>query len=117
MNKANIGGSVMALVAAAAATPVALATPPSSHARGPVMSITVKYGDLDLGSDAGIQAVTERIQRAAKHACSAVSSTHIADYRQVYSDCYHFAVADAAARLRTVQLSASNGRRTPMGGD
>jgi UrcA family protein len=41
---------------------------------GEAMSVSVRTGDLDLSSDAGVQALYSRIQGAARKACKGVES-------------------------------------------
>jgi UrcA family protein len=84
-------------------TPVAVAaeTPPT---------VTVRYGDLDLRSDSGVQKLHARVRDAAKAVCEQsgfrkTSSLWSAEARK----CQKEAAATADAR---VQLAVANARRT-----
>src|SRR5262245_45044168 len=66
-------------------------------------SITVEYGDLELGNGLALDKLYARIAAAAKRACGDYDARSLRA-RAEWHACYDAAVADAVAR---VQLSAS----------
>jgi UrcA family protein len=86
----SIAGSfaiVATMITVAAATPLRAEAP----------SARVAYADLDLGTQAGVDMLNSRIQRAASHVCSDNSGNHIAE-----ANCRSKAVASAQSQVASV---------------
>lgn len=78
----------------------ALAGPPPS-------STVVQYHDLDLSTDAGLQALYARIKTAAKRVCFHETSGHsLLDKQEQYFACYKYAVANAVRDIGQARLAA-----------
>ncbi len=72
-------------------------------------STVVKFGDLDLASDAGAQTLYQRITRAAGKMCEdAADRFPLSEYR----NCVTRAVADAVAKVDRQTLYAVHQSRT-----
>lgn len=82
-------------------------------------TVNVAYGDLDLGTDAGAQAMLARIEKAAKRACGTMPERD-RFYRSnpefvagAFRQCTRQAVRDAVAQLQAPLVSrayaAANG--------
>jgi UrcA family protein len=77
-----------------------------------VKSVVVRYGDLDLDSQAGIASLHKRIRNAAESVCSPLE-TRILGLRNAYDACVEDAAASGVAAVgnsRLTQLHASQGR-------
>jgi UrcA family protein len=72
------------MITVAAATPLRAETP----------SVRVAYGDLDLGTQAGVSALNSRIRRAADRVCSDNRGNHIEE-----AGCRSQIVASANAQV------------------
>lgn len=95
---------IEAAVAAALLIPgAALAQPPSTQP-----SARVAYNDLDLGSDAGAQAMLTRIRRAAVEVCRAqVQADAGVDAAQKFDACRRKTVAQAVKQLGAPSVLAA----------
>jgi UrcA family protein len=68
-------------------------------------SLTVRYSDLDLKTEAGATALHARIARAAKAVCGPADSRALADAERVHA-CQANALAAAAPAAETVVAAA-----------
>jgi UrcA family protein len=75
----------------------------------------VTYGDLNLASDKGAQAMLSRIQRAAEDVCSGAVFGTVADAeaRHRFEACVADAVGHAVAGVHSAKLSALYAARGP----
>jgi UrcA family protein len=78
-------------------------TPAWSNAAD-VTSVTVRYGDLDLSSPAGADALYRRIQAAGKQVCGYSGATLLE--QAAWRSCYRNAVGDAVRKVNSPQLIA-----------
>jgi UrcA family protein len=67
-------------------------------------TVTVKYGDLNLNSQAGIASLHLRIRNAAESVCSQLE-TRILGLREAYDQCIDQAVADGVAAVGNANLT------------
>ena len=88
----------LALASVALAAPV-LASP------GEAKSVSVKTSDLNLGSDAGVQALYSRIQGAAREACEGLESRSAAT-QVAHRDCMSSAVEGAVVAASNAALTS-----------
>ena len=70
----------------------------------PTNSVVVKYGDLNLNSQAGIARLHKRIANAAESVCDPLE-TRILSLQAAYKDCVNTAVADSVAAVDNASLS------------
>ena len=85
-------------VAALAISGIAAAGSPDSH------SVVVRYGDLNLNSQAGVKSLHKRIRNAAESVCSELSSS-VLSLRNTYEQCIDQAVADGVSAVANPNLS------------
>jgi UrcA family protein len=69
-----------------------------------VRSVTVSYGDLDLSSPAGANALYRRIQGAAKQVCGYAGADLIE--QSIWRGCYRNAIANAVGKVNNPLLTA-----------
>jgi UrcA family protein len=70
-------------------------------------STTVKFGDLDLNTDAGRRALLDRLSKAADRVCREQASSFAGvGFSQVRLACYRRTLAAAVDKVHHVQLSA-----------
>jgi UrcA family protein len=67
--------------------------------------VVVKYGDLNLNSQAGIASLHKRIRNAAESVCTPLE-TRILGLRGAYEDCIEQAVDSGVAAVGNANLSA-----------
>lgn len=113
--KSNLRPIAFALAALTATIPA------SAIAGAEARSETVSYGDLNLATPAGIEALDRRLDRAVERVCGSNSSRTLqvrrdierceADAWQSIQDDREFAIAKATGRH--AQLRADNTRRQP----
>lgn len=75
-------------------------------------SVVVRYGDLNLNSQAGIARLHKRISNAAESACNQLE-TRILGLRSAYEQCVEEAIANGVAAVDNANLSqyhATKGR-------
>ena len=101
MSQPLIGSVLLASIGAA----VALASPASAGTMEPFNS-EVRYGDLNLRTEAGVTQLQRRINSAARQACGYADSRDLTASHAV-ARCREEALADAAAK---VQLAVANAR-------
>jgi UrcA family protein len=67
----------------------------------------VKFGDLDLNTDAGRRELLDRLSKAARRVCAEDAFLHSdLGYPQVYGSCYSRSLAAAVDKVHHAQLSA-----------
>jgi UrcA family protein len=83
---------------------------------GNVHSITVEYGDLELGNRLAVDELYARIAAAAERACGANDSRNLR-VRAAWRACYAAAVADAVDRVQVPALAERHrsDRERPVG--
>jgi UrcA family protein len=68
---------------------------------------TVKFGDLDLSTDAGRRELLERLSKAAGRVCEDYANANWSlGYDQVYSSCFRSSLAAAVEKIHHEQVSA-----------
>jgi UrcA family protein len=73
----------------------------------PEPSTTVKFGDLDLNTDAGRRELLDRLSKAARRVCAQDAFLHSDfGYPQVYGSCYSRTLAAAVDKVHHEQVSA-----------
>ena len=90
-------------IAALALSSLATAGPRDSN------NVTVKFGDLNLNSQAGIASLHKRIRNAAESVCGQLE-TPILSLRSAYSECVAQAVTEGVAAVGRNVALASNRR-------
>ena len=85
-------------VAALVFSGMAAAGSPDAH------SVVVRYGDLNLNSQAGVKSLHKRIRNAAESVCSELSSS-VLSLRSTYEQCIDQAVADGVSAVANPNLS------------
>jgi UrcA family protein len=104
MTKIKTPFSLRHIVAPALLIAAAAAAMPAGAADAPV-SITVKYDDLNLSRPAGVNALYNRIQAAARTVCEPLSSqSHLQS--PAYMGCFSDAVSDAVQKVGQPALSS-----------
>jgi len=83
-----------------------LPAPAADHLNeGP--STRVKFGDLDLNTDAGRRELLDRLSKAAKRVCEDYAYLHMSyGYHQIYQSCFQSTLAAAVDKLHQEQVSA-----------
>jgi UrcA family protein len=99
---ARIGCVALATIA----TTAFLNLPAQAEAVDPrVPQVTVSYADLDLKTDAGVQALYRRLKKAALQVCSAYEDYMLKGSRKQRA-CYDEALAGSVAKVNVDSLSA-----------
>ena len=83
---------------------LALSSLASAGSRDTV-GVVVKYGDLNLNSQAGVASLHKRIRNAAESVCNSLE-TRILGLRGAYEDCVEQAVNSGVAAVGNANLSA-----------
>jgi UrcA family protein len=98
--------STASMLAAALLTFICIASG-AALAAEPSQSLTklVHYGDLNLDSEQGAQALYARLRWAARQVCSPLESIEISRQRQ-WEKCFNNAVANAVGQVDKTTLSA-----------
>ena len=94
-----------ALCLAAAAT-LSCAAPALAQISDTVPSVSVKYGDLNIGSRAGAQALLKRIEAAANTACGGAPDIRQLNQLASFEACRRSAVARAVVAVDLPMLTA-----------
>jgi UrcA family protein len=68
-------------------------------------NVVVRYGDLNLNSQAGVRSLHKRIRNAAESVCSQLE-TRILGLREAYDACVDQAVAEGVAAVGNPNLTA-----------
>jgi UrcA family protein len=82
----------------------------STRTTGEVNSVVVKYGDLNLNSQAGIARLHKRISNAAKSVCNELD-TRILGLRGAYEECVADAIDNGVAAVDNANLSQFHAAR------
>jgi UrcA family protein len=85
-------------VAALALSGIAAAGSPDAH------SVVVRYGDLNLNSQAGVASLHKRIRNAAESVCSELNN-RVLGLRDIYEQCVDDAVSSGVAQVANPNLS------------
>ncbi len=101
-----------ALAATAAANAGASASEPAAMSAG--TSVRVNFRDLDLATDAGNQALYQRISRAAQRVC-AVSDIRDLNAMAQSASCERAAVSQAVSHVHSERLAALAARAEQHG--
>ncbi len=99
----------------AAAATLSCAIPAHAQISDTVPSVTVKYSDLNIGSQAGAQVLLKRIDAAASTACGGAPDIRQLDQLASFEACRRPAVARAVAAVDSPMLTAM-ARGGPPGG-
>ena len=91
------------------------ALPAGAAGLEPPLSVTVKYGDLDVSRPQGATALYGRIRAAAEKVCSPVEAGGVAA-KMRFNGCIDKAISDAVTKVHQPELSAFDNakRRTPQ---
>ena len=81
---------------------------------GAAPSVSIRYTDLNLASDAGAGAMLSRIQAAASTACAGSPDTMMLGRRQIYEKCRRETVARAVAQLNAPTVTTLAGLSSPV---
>ena len=90
----------------AAAAMLSCAAPVLAQTSDAVPSVSVRYGDLDVGSPAGAHLLLRRIEAAASTACGGAPDIRRLDQRASFEACRRSAVARAVAAADSPLLTA-----------
>jgi len=90
----------------AAAATLSCATPVAAQTSDTVPSVSVKYGDLDIGSPAGAQLLLKRIRAAANTACGGAPDIRQLKQLATFEACRRSAAARAVTVIDSPMLSA-----------
>jgi UrcA family protein len=90
----------------AAAATLSWAAPVLARTSDTVPSVSVKYGDLNIGSPAGAQALLRRIEAAANTACGGAPDIRELDRWASFEACRGSAVARAVVAVDSPMLTA-----------
>jgi len=80
-------------------------------ADAPAKSIRVKYGDLDLSTQAGATTLYNRIRGAARTVCGEEGSS-FAD-KAIWRSCFNGAISDAVVTVNNPRLTALHQGNSP----
>lgn len=106
-NKASAKGRKLArtLLAGAIIGAICAGTAGAAPVVADAPSVTVRYGDLDLSSDAGTRALYRRLAAAAKQVCPDRPVRELST-RQFVETCRRQAINDAVRQIPSPQLAA-----------
>jgi UrcA family protein len=90
----------------AAAATLSCAAPVLAQTSDPVPSVSVRYGDLNIGSPAGARSLLRRIEAAANMACGGAPDIRELDQWASFEACRGSAVARAVAAVDSPTLTA-----------
>jgi UrcA family protein len=102
-----------AVLCLAAAATLPSAAPVRAQTSDTVPSVTVRYGDLDIGSPAGARVLLTRIQAAADTACGRAPDIRRLDRWAYFEACRRSAVTRAVAQVGSPMLTATAHPRSP----
>jgi UrcA family protein len=91
-----LAGGLFGALCAGAAT--------AASADGAVPSVVVRYGDLSLATDSGVNALYRRIVHAAKAVCPEETIDNLAA-RPIIQSCREQAIARAIAQIHNTRLA------------
>lgn len=90
----------------AATAMLSFAAPVLAQTTDTVPSVSVKYGDLNLGSRAGAQVLLKRIETAANTVCGGAPDIRQLDQLASFDACRRSAVARAVVAVDSPMLTA-----------
>ena len=90
----------------AAIATLSCAAPVRAQTSDSVPSVSVKYGDLNIGSPAGAQVLLKRIEAAANTACGGAPDIRQLDQWASFEACRRSAVARAVVAVDSPMLTA-----------
>ena len=93
---------LLPLAAALALSGYAGATTPKDSSKD-FPSVVVKYGDLDLASEAGVKSLHARLRNAAEQVCSPLDS-RVLGLREQYERCVADAITQSVAAVGNPSL-------------
>src|SRR5579863_7466873 len=97
----------------AAAATLSCATPVLAQTSDTVPSVSVKYGDLNIGSPTGAQVLLRRIEAAANTACGGKPDIRQLDRLTTFEACRRSAVTRAVVAVDSPMLTAMAHRGSP----
>ena len=98
-----------------AAATLSCAAPVLAQTSDTVPSVSVKYGDLNIGSPAGAQVLLKRIEAAANIACGGAPDIRQLSQWASYEACRRSAVARAVVAVDLPMLTAMAHGGSPAG--
>ncbi len=103
------------LLSVSIAASLALSGQAGATTRETTSSVVVKYGDLDLGTKAGVATLHSRLHRAAQQVCGPVDIRQL-DQREQFDQCVTDAVSAAVRTVGNSNLSLYHryGRRAEI---
>jgi UrcA family protein len=106
---------LLPLAAALAATSLGFSGQAGARTRDTPPTVTVKFGDLDLGTRNGVAALHSRLNRAARQVCSPLDS-RVLGLREQFDLCVSDAVTDAVRTVANPNLTLYHryGRRAEI---
>ena len=99
--KTLAGLAAVAILASAGAPSLA-----NAAVQGDLRSETVRFDDLNLGSQAGVQALYVRIRSAAREVCGPAAMTGSSVSSAVWRDCVGASLHDAILKVKNPALTA-----------
>jgi UrcA family protein len=99
----------------AAAATLSCAAPVLAQTSDSVPSVSVKYGDLNIGSPAGAQMLLKRIEAAANTACGGAPDIRQLNQWTSFEACRRSAVARAVVAVDSPMLTAVAHGGSPAG--
>jgi UrcA family protein len=90
----------------------AVALPASAAMDSGAPSVTVRFNDLNLSTEAGTQVLLHRLKYAARQVCGEVNPRELTRYTQIQA-CYRQAIGTAVNSIHNEHLTALYG--TPKG--
>jgi UrcA family protein len=107
----KVSGRYATVVAALGAAVIGFGAVPAQAAQREawVASVAVPYGDLDLDSRAGVQALYKRLRGAAQRVCDYPAGPSLADIL-AYRRCFNEALTDAVRNVNSEALSSLHQR-------
>jgi UrcA family protein len=101
----------LSMVFAAATTGLLLAAGPVMAAGPESRTVTVRYADLDLASDAGVRTLYARLRAAAQQVCGPRASRDLY-MQQLWRACRDDTLARAVGQLGNAKLAVLHERRS-----
>ena len=89
---------------------LAIAAVPASAAEGVQFASDVRYGDLNLSSDAGVAQLQRRVASAARKVCGNADGRDI-EASQAAAACRREAISSAAPKVELAVANARNGQK------
>jgi UrcA family protein len=95
---------------------LAATTQAHSQAADEPISVSVQYGDLDIGHAAGAKVLLQRIEAASVRACGGEPDLRVLQQHAAYNQCRKTAVGEAVAQIGSPIVTAlANHDRLPVG--